>query len=349
MLVLVLLLASCAFPRELLHLSAQHYNQEGCCFHGTAHTRILHLSSNPQPWMFSPWNIKMNLSAIFKVVFYSISKSLFLFQNHLNGKSLGLGHHCPSQDSLAAIWNLPLAHFNYCPHIASHAASAIITQRVACLFSKDVWRCIWFPSIWPTTSPKPGLPSAPLSCFRLTGPLPPLWSTLHLLNPCVWLVPLDACFYRCCSETRDPVVTDRVGLCCISCKAVSGMIKWGGLGRRRMLPPEAVSIHDQSCPRGQFSEKHQSHGPPDWTDRPIPCQGRQPWAIGEPGQLALWFPSHLLVFAESAAQGKRFSSMSADWLINLNPLRDLRGSQIQMDDLRIFPSSSKGKCQEAAP
>lgn len=41
--------------------------------------------------------------------------------------------------------------------------------------------------------------------------------------------------------------------------------------------------------------------------------------------------------------------MSVDWLINLKPLRDPVGSQIKLDELRIFLSSSKGKCSRSSP
>lgn len=41
--------------------------------------------------------------------------------------------------------------------------------------------------------------------------------------------------------------------------------------------------------------------------------------------------------------------MSVDWLINLKPLRDPIGSQIKLDELRIFLSSSKGKCSRSSP
>lgn len=41
--------------------------------------------------------------------------------------------------------------------------------------------------------------------------------------------------------------------------------------------------------------------------------------------------------------------MSVDWLINLKPLRDPVGSQIKLHELKIFLSSSKGKCSSSSP
>lgn len=41
----------------------------------------------------------------------------------------------------------------------------------------------------------------------------------------------------------------------------------------------------------------------------------------------------------------RFSSMSVDWLINLKPLRDPGGSQIKLEELRIFHFLKRKMCK----
>lgn len=71
----------------------------------------------------------------------------------------------------------------------------------------------------------------------------------------------------------EQMVIDKVGFCCISLKIVCGMIKWPGLKKRRMYPSWGHVYTWPEWPQGQLSEKHQSEGPRDWTDRPIPW----PW------------------------------------------------------------------------
>lgn len=50
-------------------------------------------------------------------------------------------------------------------------------------------------------------------------------------------VPVLTQFFRCCSETGDEMMIDRVRFSCISHKTVSVTIKWQGLKKRRIFSP----------------------------------------------------------------------------------------------------------------